>query len=397
MRAQGPREAATAPAEMEARIILAHNGARIFGGAEIWTVRLLQGLQERGHRVVFLCRDPEMVGRAEALGVPAEVAHLGGHPVLPHAVRFAAILRRHRPDGLLLSTFKKTWLGGMGARLARVPRVVARIGTSTDLPGRSPLYRVALRRWVHRIVVNADHLRGPVLADLPGLEPERVVTVYSGITARRRLRPPGAVRAELGLAPGDLVIGTVARLVEEKRIDRFLETLAALTPDVRGIVAGDGPEREALEARAGELGVAHRVSFVGHRDDVGDVLDALDVFLLTSDREGLSNAMLEALAAGVPVVSTPVSGAREALEPLSDGSAPGVVARPDPPALRAAVGSLLTDPARRKEMAGAALRRVGERFDQESRLRVWEELLGGDTKAVPHEGPSPLRPGGEDG
>ena len=360
----------------------------------MWTVRLLAGLQARGHTVAFLCRDAEMAERVEARGVPAEVAHLGGHPMVPHAVRFAALLRRYRPDGLLLSTFKKTWLGGMGARLAGVPRVVARIGLSTDLPGRSPLYRLAFRRWIDRVVVNADVLRAPVLADLPGIDPARVITVYNGVAAPERRGPAGSVRRELGIPEGARVVGAVARLAAQKRLDRLLETVAALPDDVHAVLAGDGPERAALEARSAALGLDHRVRFLGRREDVGDVLAALDVFLLTSDREGMSNAMLEALAAGVPVVSTPVSGAGEALEPLDDGAEPGLVVAADAAAMAGAVAAVLDDPGRRAAMGAAAVRRARERFDPEAKVRAWEALLGGDTMAVPHEGPSPLRPEG---
>ena len=180
--------------------VVAHNGAAIFGGAERWTVRLLGRLQDRGHRVLLLCRDPAMRERIVAHGVPAEVAHLGGHVSLHDAVAFALRLRRLRPDGLLLSTFKKTWLGGLGARLAGVPRVVARIGLSTDLPGRRAVYRVAFGRWVDRVVVNADGLRAPVLAGIPGGSPEKVVTGATGpkISSRSRSASCGTSVSTVG-------------------------------------------------------------------------------------------------------------------------------------------------------------------------------------------------------
>src|SRR6185436_7512571 len=97
---------------------------------------------------------------------------------------------------------------------------------------------------------------------------------------------------------------------------------------VRCLIAGDGPEREPLERLANELGIGARVTWLGHREVVGDVLDALDVFVVTSRVEGMSNAMLEALAAGVPVVSTRVSGAAEALAARAGRRAPGVLVEP---------------------------------------------------------------------
>ena len=374
------------------RTIVAHNGARLLGGAELWTVQLLLRLQRRGHRALLLCRDPDVQREVEALGVEAEVLHLGGQASIHDALRLAARLARHRPDGLLLSTFNKVWLGGMGARLARVPRVIARIGLSTDLPSRNPLYGLAFRRWVHRVAANADCIRVDILASLPGLDPRRVVTLYSGVDPPARRGPPGAVRRSLALGDDARVVGTVARLAGQKRLDRLIATVARLPSDVHCIIAGDGPERGGLEARAQELGVSGRVHFLGAREDVGDVLDALDLFLLTSRSEGMSNAMLEALAAGVPVLSTPVSGAAEALDPLADGRRPGAVVEAE--GLADAACALLADPARLAEMGGAARARGRERFNWDAKLPKWEALLLGDPMASVHEGASPLHPKG---
>lgn len=370
--------------------IVAHNGAAIFGGAERWTVRLLGRLQERGHRVVLLCRDEAIRERVAEHGVPAEVAHLGGHASLHDAATLALHLRRLRPDGLLLSTFKKTWLGGLGARLGGVPRVVARIGLSTDLPGRRAVYRVAFGRWIDRVVVNADALRTPVLAGIPDAPAEKVVTIYNGYEPAPAVLEPGALRRGLNLGPDTRLVGTVARLAGQKRLDRFLRVLSRLPAKVHGVVAGEGPERESLEALAGELGLGGRFRLLGHREDVGDVLAALDLFLVTSEKEGMSNAMLEALGAGVPVVSTAVSGAAEALDPLEDGRCPGVIVEGDEAALAAEVRRLLDAPAERAAMSGAARERARTRFRWEEKVARWETLLTRDVGADVHEGPSPL-------
>src|SRR5687767_4586093 len=112
--------------------IVAHNGSRAWGGAERALTLLLAGLQDRGHTVRLLCNSPLVRERATELGVTAEVVPLGGDVMLPHALRFAAVLRRLRPDALILGTYRKLWLAGLGARLARVPLVVARVGLQTD-------------------------------------------------------------------------------------------------------------------------------------------------------------------------------------------------------------------------------------------------------------------------
>ncbi|HEX2189040.1 MAG TPA: glycosyltransferase [Longimicrobiaceae bacterium] len=354
--------------------VVAHNGSAILGGGEIGTALLLAGLRGRGHRVKMLCRDAGMAERVARYGIPTGVAHVGGGAMLPDALRFAAALRRERPDALVLTTFKKVFLAGMGARLAGVPRVVQRIVLSSDVP-RSAAYRLALRRWVDVVTLNAGVMRPAFLAGDPELDPTRVRTVYDGVRVPERTLEPGAVRRSLGLPAGTRTVGAVARLAKQKRLERLLRAAALLPDDVHCVLAGEGEERPALERLAAELGIAGRVRFLGFRADVGDVLDALDVHVVCSDREGMANAMLEAMAAGVPVVSTPVSGAEEALEPLPDGRRPGLVAGPEPGEIAAAVSGILADPARRAEMASAARERVEERFSYEGFLDRWERLL----------------------
>jgi glycosyltransferase involved in cell wall biosynthesis len=360
--------------------VVAHNASPIFGGGEIWTALLLAGLQRRGHRTLLLCRSPDIAARAARHGIETRVLRLGGDAMLPHALRFAWTLRRLRADALLLTTFKKIWLGGLGARLAGVPRVLGRVAISTALP-RNATYRIALRRWLDALVVNAEPIRQSFLAALPELDPRRVITLHDGVLRPETSAARGAVRQELGLPPEALLIGTLARLAVQKRLDRLLHALSALPADVHCLVAGEGLEREALLELATRLGVRGRLHLTGFRTDAGDVLDALDVFVLSSDVEGMANAMLEAMALGVPVVSTPVSGAAEALDPFADGTAPGVIAGFDAAELAAATGRLLAEPALRRRMGEAGVRRVAERFDFERMLDRWERLLAGTAAA----------------
>ncbi len=356
--------------------IAAHNGAHVWGGAERGTSLILAGLRERGHEVFLYCNDPSVAREAERLGVPTAILPLGGDVAVHDAVRFARELRRSPSDVLLLGTFKKLWLGALAGRLAGVPRVVARIGLETDTP-RNLKYRLVMRHWIDAIVLKADDVRARYEAALPDLPAGRLVTIYGGIAPRLRLHAPRAVRRELDLPEGAIVAGSVGRLVDQKRYDRFVRALALLPEGVHGVLAGAGAERPALEALAEEAGVARRLRFLGHREDVGDVLDALDVFVVSSDREMLSFAMLEALAAGVPVVSTPVSGAREALEVGPGGDAPGEVVHFSAGALAAAVGRLASDPGLRARMGRAAEARARERFGFERMLDAWERILAG--------------------
>lgn len=354
--------------------IVAHNGARLWGGAERSVSLLLAGLQQRGHRVLLLCNDPVVSGPARELGVPAEVLPLGGDAALHHAARLALRLRRLRPDALVVGTFKKVWLAGLAGRLAGVPRIVARIGLQSDVP-RNAKYHFAFRRLVDHVVVVAERLR-PAYEALPGYGPPRVWRIANAVHPTVPRLPAGAVRAALGIAPDAQVVGTVARLAPQKRLDRLLDAVSRLPGKAHCVIAGEGPWRAMLERQAAWLGIADRVHLLGYRADVADVLSALDVFVLTSDQEGMSSAMLEALAAGVPVVSTAVSGTEEALRPGRSGVAPGAVVGFDADAVAQAAGALLADPRRRAEMGAAGVMRAAADFSFPAVLDRWEQVLG---------------------
>lgn len=365
--------------------IAAHNGARAYGGGEKWTVLLLRGLQERGHEVHLYCNDPAVAARSRAEGVSASLGPLGGHAMVSDAWRLSLGLRRLRPDALLLSTFRKSWLGGMAARMAGVRRVVARIGLDTDLPGRHWTYRATFRRWVHAVLVNAEGIRRDVLASVPELEPARVATVYDGVRLEAPVPDRQSARRSLGLPADAPVVGSVTRLVVQKRLDRLIDAIALLG-GAHAVLAGEGPDEGALRERAGRLGISERVHFLPWRRDVETVLGALDVFVLTSEREGMANAMLEAMAAGVPVVSTRVSGAEEALSADRDGRAPGLIVPSDPRAIADALSGLLDVQAVRLAMGEEGRRRSRERFGVEAMLDAWEGVLGGDEPARWHAG-----------
>ncbi|HEX2079135.1 MAG TPA: glycosyltransferase [Longimicrobium sp.] len=355
--------------------VLAHNSARAFGGGEIGTVLLLAGLQRRGHRVLMLFRDEQNAARGAGYGIPTGVQRVGGDAMLPDALRLAARLRRERPDAVLLTSFKKVMLAGLGARMAGAPFVVQRIVLQGDTPARGRRYRIALRRLVDRVVLNADAMRPAFLAGDRQLDPAKVLTIVDGVRAPPRTREPGAVRRELGIPPDARVVGSVARMASQKRFDRLLRALALLPEPVHCIIAGEGEAMEPTREVAALLGMADRVHLLGFRRDVGDVLDAFDVFVVSSDREGMANAMLEAMAFGLPVVSTEVSGAREALDASSGEPAAGIVTGFHEDQVAEAVAALLRDPGARKRLGEAARARAERRFGEERFLDEWERLL----------------------
>ena len=353
--------------------IIAHNGAPEWGGGEIALVDLLLGLAGRGHRVTLLCNRRLVAEAAEARGVETRLLRLGGDLAVHDAVRLALLLRRERPDVFVVGTFRKLWLASAAARMARVPKLVVRIGLSSDTP-RNFKYRFVLRRWVDHVVFVADVMRKSYAEDLPELA-DRLTTILKGVPPLGPRFTQEAARRALDLPMGVPLLGSVSRLVSQKRLGRLLEAHVFLHEDTHLAIAGDGPLRGALGQQATSLGIRERVHFLGYQQNIAPLLDAVDALVITSNREGMSGAMLEAMARGLPVISTDVSGAREALEPGADGQAPGLVTGFAPPEIASALNSVLYDRKVLDEMGRAAERCYRERFSYERMLDGWEALF----------------------
>lgn len=211
------------------------------------------------------------------------------------------------------------------------------------------------------------------MIEIEGIAPRDVVLVPNGIAAFAP-SPSRDVRRELGIARGAPVVGSVGMLRAEKRFDvlvRAAAELVARRPEARVLIAGDGPERARLEAIVVELGLSHSVRLLGARDDVPDVLAALDVAVTCSDFEGTPLSVLEYMEAALPVVATRVGGLAHLLE---DGVHGLLVPRRDPAALAEALDVLLGDPARRRAMGAAGRERRRAEFDLDVMVARVEEL-----------------------
>lgn len=237
--------------------------------------------------------------------------------------------------------------------------------------GGAPAGLVAARRLDYRLsspsvwrradlVLAVSTAVARVLEDC-GLEPGRVRVVHDGIDPAE-LRPPeeGRLRSAAGAEPDETLVGAVGALVghkDHRTLVRAAARLAADRPDVRFVVAGEGPLRGELEAEVRERGLEGRFALPGHVEDVARSLGDLDLFVMPSREEGLGTAALEAMAAGVPTVVTRAGG-------LVDVAGDAVPSAPpeDPGALAEAVGRLLDDPEARRAAASAGRRRVEERF-----------------------------------
>lgn len=328
------------------------------GGAERLLLDLAEELRSRGWEVVPVgpaAGNPWLATQFRDRGFVTETFRLRGPIDWRCARDLAATLRRRQVDVVHSHEFTMAVYGTVAAAMIGRPHVITFHGSQTMT--RAWRRRVAVRMALGRaigVAVSAA-TRAQLATDL-GIPAARLHVVINGVPIREGR--PDAVRAELGIAPDDVVILAVGNLDPRKGHRRLLEALvslrdAGLAVPWRLVIAGGrgGPELGPLESLAREREVAGRVHILQHRNDIPDLLAAAHVFAMPSLWEGLPLALLEAMLAGKPVVASRTSGIPEAVD---DGVEGLLVPPGDVPALATALRAVLEDPARRQRMARAA-------------------------------------------
>ncbi len=296
-------------------------------------------------------------------------------------VRARATLARLKPD--LLLTYN--WGAVEWALANRMPKFCRHIHLESgfgpdESPDRQRWRRATARRFLlagcDRIIVPSVVLHN-VVTGVWQLPAAKVRYLPNGIDCRRfDTGPDREFLDRLGIPEGVMVIGTVAALREEKNLPRLLRVFAALPRDVdaRLVIVGDGPERPTVERMAAALDISARVVFVGNLAKPERVLGRFDVFALTSNTEQMPNSILEAMAAGLPVVATDVGDIRHM---LAQQNADFVAATQDEAALADRMLRLLQDPALRAEVGSANRQRVHCEYMLESMVERYDALFSG--------------------
>lgn len=364
----------------------------------------LRALVDDGFEVVGVSAPGPWVADLEAAGVrhvPWRHATRAWDPA-QDALAFGELLRifrRERFDLVHTHNPKPGVLGRIAARAAGVPHVVNTVhglyATREDRARRR--MPVLAAEWVAgrcsdlELYQSAEDLAWARRLGLTGRA--RSIHLGNGIDLER-FAPAGAsdgdgrrLRAELGIGSDELVVGTVGRMVREKGYHELLraaELIRERTPSARFMVVGepDVVKVDALRPEAMGPG-AHDVLFTGWREDVADLMRAMDVFVLPSWREGLPRAAIEAAATGLPLVLTDIRGCREVVR---DGEEGLLVPVRDPDRLTSAILRLLEDPTLRRRMGAAARARAEDRFDERRVVRTVVEQtrkLVASTGALP--------------
>lgn len=355
------------------------------GGAE----RLLAGVvshldRDRYESVVCCIQDGGAVAdEIAASGIPVITLDLMGHGGFDRRVvpALCDIIRRERIDLIHSHLYHANLYG----RLAASRAGIAAVASVHNTYSRRKWYRHLINWWLARkcaavIAVSAD-IRDDILQH-DHVPSQKVIVVPNGIDMQRVVSglTRGEAKIRLGYAADVFLLGCVGRLEEQKGHAFLITALSALRtmyPQLRLAIAGDGRKRQALGEMAAQMGVADIVQFLGTRSDMADVLRAFDLYVMPSLWEGLSLAMLEAMAAELPVIISDVGGAAEV---LGDDEFGIRVPPGDAEALALAIRQLIDSPSAREELATKARRRVADRYDAKAMIKKLEGIYAAAIK-----------------
>ena len=362
---------------MNKRIRVAHVVHQLdVGGLERVVINLIKNLpRDQWEASLYTLREGgQLVHELREDGFP--VHHLNKKDGVNYKLffRIAGLFKQEKVDIVHCHNFGALLYGSVGSRLARTSGTVY---TAHGIYSSERLGRLKFARLlpVDRILAVSADSREAMLAH-GSMAPDAVETLPNGIdtTLFGAKADSSELRAELGLPLDAPVFGIVARLSPEKMHSVLLDAMALLikrVPNAVLVIVGDGDIRADLEKHAAEIDVTSNVSFLGVRSDVHRLLQALDVFVLSSRAEGLSLTLLEAAAAGLPIVATDVGGNSEV---VVDGQT-GILVEPNnPSALAAAMERIATDPERGRSMGELGRARVNEFYSLDAMVKRYEAV-----------------------
>jgi glycosyltransferase involved in cell wall biosynthesis len=369
------------------------------GGSERQALQLLRDMHHNGRcRVRLACLQNKGSLRVEAerlgIGEIHEYALTSFYDLnfLKQLRRLVRFIKENEIDVVHTHCFYTNIFGMAGAFLARVP---ARITSKGETEGfRTPMQKRAERlsfRLAHRVIANCLVVQDQLIRE--GVNPKRIIQHYNGLDLERlkvlsSLRREEA-RAMFGLPNDRRLVTIVANLRNPvKDHPMFLRAAArvrAAVPDSAFVIAGEGELMPSLRQLADDLGIAGDVHFIGRCDDVASLLFASDIGVLSSRAEGFANAILEYMAAGLPVVSTNAGGVREA---IVEGETGFIVPTGDHEQMAERIIQILSDNDRAHAMGALGKMIVAETFSSDRHLKntleLYDELLAKPKSVAAH-------------
>ena len=356
------------------------------GGAENLLLSILRKLDAEAFSSVVCCIGERgaLGEQIMAMGFPLTELHLLNKGGADGRIVTALVdlIQRERIDLVHSHLYHANFYGRLAARKAGVPAVASIHNTYTKHKWHRQLANWYLARHTTAIIAGSEEIKQDVVRY--DHVPEALVEVIPNsvdLTRSHSSLSREQARERLGVPEGAIVLGTVGRLEEQKGHRYLIEAFSLLRQsgmDAYLLLVGDGREAQALKGLSASLGLEQRVKFLGTRSDLGDLFRAMNLFVMPSLWEGLSLAMLSAMAAGIPVVATSVGGVRQV---LGDDEYGFTVPSGDATALASRIQACLGTPDEMARMGEKGRRQIYENYSDEAMVRrleaVYERVLKG--------------------
>lgn len=359
------------------KVLHLDTGSQLRGGQQ-QALRLHQGLLERGIESGFVCLpDTQLQDFLAQHKLPHHAISWRGEFDLQAALKLATYAH-HNGFTILHAHTSHAHSWALLAKLLRPGLKLVVTRRVAFEPGANPLSRLKYRiRVLDRIIAVSQDIRQVLLR--AGVPDSRIRMIHSGIDTAwyASLQADPAFRTRWQLPADAILVGTAAAFTKEKDYPNFLRAAALAlqkAPQLYFMAVGEGPQLARIKELAGQMGLGQRLVFAGFQRDLRQFYAAWDIFVLASKREGLNNAVMEAMSAGLPVIATLVGGMPELIQTGVDG----LLVPPDnSEAMAVAIVSLAGDPSLRKELGVSASVKAGD-FDQklmvERNLALYREL-----------------------
>jgi len=367
--------------------------ADLWAGAEVQLFTTASYLSQRQDVVLtaVLFNDGRLAGELRRLGIDVAVIDEASHSAADIVLFLTHFFSEHRIELVHTHRYKDTVLGAIAAKLAGVPHVVRTMhGLREPMTGWNrvkfgayeTLDKTMLRWCADRVIAVSNRMAGALISN--GYKSSLVTTIQNGIDLAKAAssRNPQDMKRELGV-DGAIVIGTAGRLTPVKGQDTFLRAARLILdrePRAQFLIAGDGPLEHDLKSLAGQLGIDSACRFLGARNDIADVVSAMDVFVLPSLNEGMPMAALEAMALAKPVVASKVGGLPEVIRHRESGV---LVPPGNADALAAACLELVRDRSRAARMGAEARRTIEAEFSGERNGQALADVYRAVAKRYP--------------
>ncbi len=357
--------------------ILLLNTYPIWGGDEKWTINVGKGLSQRGHYVVIGCYPgSETEKRAKADDLQVFPINIGPDIAFWKLLPLRRFFKKHGIEAILCVQNRDVKIGALAARLSGIPAIFARQGLATIK--HKFLHKISYSKLIDGIITNTRSIKD-YYKDFDWIPQDSIHIIYDGLELPDNLETLDLHREFDLLTDSKVIIGT-GRLADQKRFDLLIEVAVMAKRNKQNwsiIIAGTGRLEGELKKLSKESGVDDIIKFIGFRTDVLNLMHSADMFVLSSDSEGMSNALKEAMAVGKPCVSTDVFGVSELFQ---DGESGIMINKGDAKGIYDAINLVFSNSELRENLQKNAKLFIKTKFTMDKMIDEIEQLFENQLK-----------------